>query len=101
MTDSPPPHCSALCLNSRQSAILKPLPILSLGCLFVTMVPAVAIVVEREAKCKHQLLLMGLDVRAYWTAMTLSHSLPVALFVFAFTTYLACRSRAPSAPLRP
>ena len=66
---------------SQILAVVLPPTLLSLGCLFVTMVPAVALVQSRQTKCKHQLQLMGLDVRAYWTAQFLTQLLPVGLFL--------------------
>ena len=51
------------------SAILKlVLPPLTINVPLVvlTLMPVISIAVDRESKCKHQVMLMGLDIRIYW-----------------------------------
>ena len=61
------PHTSHLArytlamLRSMLPPIFLTIPIMLLS-----LVPVTAVVADRESKCKQLLLMMGLDVRAYW-----------------------------------
>ena len=59
-------------MQLQLSLIFTPLA-LSISAALFTLPSVLAVVQDRQAKCKHQLLLMGMDIRAYWLSTFLAH----------------------------
>ena len=59
-------------LPSTLKLVLTPL-LFSVAAILLTLPVALHLVSDKEAACKHQLLLMGMDVRAYWLGAFLTY----------------------------
>ena len=75
--------------QSHNGAVMSlPPMVLQFALLPFTLLPVIQIVHEREAKVKHQLCLMGLDVRVYW-AVKLLYQSGVLLTLFLAPTLVS------------
>ena len=59
-------------MQLQLSTVLTPIA-LSISAALFTLSSVLAVVQDRQTKCKHQLLLMGMDIRAYWLSAFLAH----------------------------
>ena len=84
-----PSDCMNIGTNTVLRLVVPPL-VLNIAVIMFTLKPVVDIVQDRESKCKHQMMLMGCDIRIYWLAYTVYFSLfAMALFVIPVLTSAA------------